>query len=291
MVRNARTTARIFAILARGAPVGVILRRGPSKQILLLKWHLRSDTLEPGQWFKGRIYERRCDLSPSGDLFIYFAAKHRPPYGTWTAISRPPWFTALALWPKGDAWGGGGMFESELAVALNHGSAELAEDFQLKRRMRTTLFGQCPGWGEDWPIYEALLASRGWALIDRPAYPKPNWRDAVVWRYKQPIVYEHVGTKHRRLRMSIRGINQKNDAWYWIDYAVLDRAGATLLDLPRTDWADWDRGDLVYAREGKLFRVPQKSFEAGAPQPKLIADLGSMTFAGHKAPAAATRWP
>ena len=44
----ARST-RLFGILARAAPVGIILRRGPSKQVLLLKWHLRSDTLEPGQ--------------------------------------------------------------------------------------------------------------------------------------------------------------------------------------------------------------------------------------------------
>src|SRR6185369_7215779 len=144
-----KRSTRIFAILARAAPVGVILRRGPSKQVLLLKWQLGSDTLEAGQWFKGRIYERRCDLSPSGALFLYFAAKHRPPFGTWTAISKPPTLTALALWPKGNAWGGGGVLESELAIALNHrpGEDELAPGFQLRRRMRVTPFGADPGLG------------------------------------------------------------------------------------------------------------------------------------------------
>jgi hypothetical protein len=287
-----KSSTRIFAILARAAPVGVILRRGPTRQVMLLKWHLGSDTLEPGQWFKGRIYERRCDLSPSGDLFVYFAAKHRPPYGTWTAISRPPYFTALALWPKGDAWGGGGVFESELALALNHWPSQdkLADGFQLRPKLSVSLFGARPGWGEDFPIYEALLARRGWALVDRPKHPKPKWGAPVVWRFERPIVYEHVAKKGRRLQMKIKGVKQKNDAWYWIDYAVLDRGGDTLLDLPHTDWADWDRDDLVYAREGKLFRVPKKSFDAGAPQPKLIADLSDLKFDPQPAPSWATRW-
>ena len=61
--------------------------------------------------FKGRIYERRCDLSPDGQLLGYFAADRLSGFGTWTAVSRPPFLTALALWPKGDAWGGGAFFQ------------------------------------------------------------------------------------------------------------------------------------------------------------------------------------
>jgi len=60
------------------------------------------------------MYPDRCDLSPDGNLFVYFAGKFRDDnngYGrTWTAVSRPPYLTALALWPIGDTWGGGGVF-------------------------------------------------------------------------------------------------------------------------------------------------------------------------------------
>src|ERR1700760_351322 len=101
------SSTRLFVLLARDAPVGVILRRGPSKQVLMIHWNLKNDTFVHGQWLKARVYERRCDLSPEGDMLLYFAATHRKPYGTWSAVSRPPFFTALALWPKGDAWGGG----------------------------------------------------------------------------------------------------------------------------------------------------------------------------------------
>ena len=103
-----KSSVRLYALLARAAPVAVIFRRGPSRQVQLVLWKTDTDTFESGQWFKGRIYERRCDLSPSGRRLIYFAAKYRKPLYTWTAVSRPPFLTAVALWPKGDAWGGGG---------------------------------------------------------------------------------------------------------------------------------------------------------------------------------------
>src|SRR3954471_8954564 len=113
-------SARLYVLVARAHRRAVIFRRGPTRLVRLLSWNLANDTIEPGQWFKGRIYERRCDLSPDGELLAYFAATHRPPYHSWTAISRPPWLTALTLWPKGDGWGGGGLFESPLWFKLNH---------------------------------------------------------------------------------------------------------------------------------------------------------------------------
>jgi hypothetical protein len=123
----------LYAILARDARVGVVFRRGPSKQVLLLLWHTDTDQFYEGQWFKGRIYERRCDLSPSGKRLIYFAAKYKAPYATWTAVSRPPFLTAVAMWPNGDAWGGGGLFTKEKEIPLNHRPTEMkmAEGFQL----------------------------------------------------------------------------------------------------------------------------------------------------------------
>jgi len=64
------SSTRLFCLWAREASVGVVFRRGPTNLVQLLKWNLESDELVPGQWFKGRIYERRCDLSPCGDYLI-----------------------------------------------------------------------------------------------------------------------------------------------------------------------------------------------------------------------------
>ncbi len=103
------TPARLYVILAREAPVAVIFRRGPSRWVQMIKWHTDTDTFEEGQWFKGRVYESKCDLSPDGKLLIYFVLKANrvhPDYGyTWTAISKPPYFTALALWKELGTWG------------------------------------------------------------------------------------------------------------------------------------------------------------------------------------------
>ena len=128
-----KSAARLWVLLAREAPVGVIFRRGPSKQVLLIKWDMRRDSFEHGQWLKARVYERRCDLSPNGKLLIYFAANYKRPLYSWTAISKPPYFSAVALWPKGDCWNGGGWFVDDRKMRLNHSpsEAELHSDFRL----------------------------------------------------------------------------------------------------------------------------------------------------------------
>jgi hypothetical protein len=290
------SSTRIFALLARSAPVGVILRRGPSKQVQLVRWNLRDDTLEHGQWLKGRIYERRCDLSPSGKLFLYFAATYKQPLLSWTAISKPPYLTALALWPKGDGWGGGGLFDTELSIQLNHRSMEVAlqEGFSLKKSMKVRLYGAHPGWGEDFPIYHSLLLRNGWSLVSEGKRGEPRWDAQIVWEYSRPIIYDKQSRTGNRLRMCIKGLNQKNDAWYWIDYEVLSDKEDLLFTLPRTDWADWDGGDLVFARGGKLFRVGSKSlprFRAtGDAVLKEIADLNGLKFDAREPPPEAATW-
>lgn len=117
----------LSVLLASDAPEAVILRRGPSPWVQCICWNTRKDTITLGQWFHGKIFGRRCDLSPDGSLLIYFAQKitgrtlaDREYTSTSTAISRPPFLTALALWPKGDSWHGGGLFDTNRTVYLNH---------------------------------------------------------------------------------------------------------------------------------------------------------------------------
>jgi hypothetical protein len=105
-----------FVLLARNAAVGVVVRGGPSKWWHLTLWNTRQDRFSSGQWFRGSLYLRKCDLSPDGQFFSCFAGKYQRGardrgYGdTWVAVSRPPYFTALALWPVGETWGGHTMF-------------------------------------------------------------------------------------------------------------------------------------------------------------------------------------
>jgi hypothetical protein len=76
-MKNTSSSVRLYAILARKSSVAVVFRRGPSNSVLLTQWNTDNDTFEHGQWLRGRIYERRCDLSPDGALLLYFAGKYK----------------------------------------------------------------------------------------------------------------------------------------------------------------------------------------------------------------------
>jgi hypothetical protein len=100
-----RFPARLHVLLASEARVGVVIRRGPARAVCSILWDRNSDKFETGQWLRGRIYERRADVSPDGRYMIYFAMNGRwssKSRGSWTAVSRAPWLNAVVLWGKGD---------------------------------------------------------------------------------------------------------------------------------------------------------------------------------------------
>ena len=105
----------------------MVLRRGPAHWVEVVKWNTAEDTFEHGQWMHGKIYAERCGLSPNGELFVYFAMKRgkvneSDGYSyTFTAVSRPPYLTALAMWPAGSTWGGGGRFIDNKTLRLAYG--------------------------------------------------------------------------------------------------------------------------------------------------------------------------
>lgn len=113
---------RLHLFFARDCDRAVILRQGPSTHFRMILWHRDTDRFEDGQWVKHKIYPERCSLSPDGRHFLYFALDGKwqsPARGSFTAISRPPWFTALALYPEGDTWGGGGAFVDDAHYVID----------------------------------------------------------------------------------------------------------------------------------------------------------------------------
>lgn len=121
-IRVDRPPPRISIILARDVDVGVVFARGPSDWYRLFRWNMNDDRFETGAWFHGRIYVEKSDLSPNGSLLVYSAHKgsalSTPYTDCWTAVSRAPWLAALALWPAGTTYGGGGRFSENRRVML-----------------------------------------------------------------------------------------------------------------------------------------------------------------------------
>lgn len=128
--------AHLFVIQASNVPIAVILRRGPSCWYHLIKWDTRTDTFTQGAWIKGRIYEDKCDVSPDGELFLYFVHQgsrvNTSFTDAWTAVSRVPHLKALTLWPQGTTYGGGGRFVNRREIALRGVVNSPHEDFPLR---------------------------------------------------------------------------------------------------------------------------------------------------------------
>jgi hypothetical protein len=292
-----KSSTRLYVIVARNAPIGVIFRRGPSKQVLLIKWNMEDDTFEIGQWLKARIYERRCDLSPDGEFLLYFAANWRKPYQSWSAVSRPPYFSALALWPKGDGWGGGGQFPRRSSILLNHRENEmaLAENFSIPKWMTVAQFGAHSGMGEDDPVWSYRLMRDGWKEVNHP-YKIEKEKGAKIWvELDPPLIWQKphpIKPRDYMLQMSILGVKENDGPWYLIEHTVTGSKGY-IGTIGRSEWADWSpTGDLLFSQSGCLYRLSYKDGEFGPIEASnQIADFSDLKFQRCEAPDETCRWP
>jgi hypothetical protein len=255
---------RLHVLLARASRRAVIFRRGPSTSVLLIAWDRHSDAFEQGQWFRGRIYDRRCDLSPNGALLVYFAAKYKRylsqlgrqagAFPTWTAICRPPYLTALALWPHDSAWNGGGLFEDDRTLLLNHGSRvpPVLEGTSVPPSFVVKPLGGPHG--EDDTVQHPRRLRDGWTLT-QPGVVHHQPGSDPRFRCDPPRVYEKAFGR-LVLTLNVRGYGAVNGPWNIEEYAIEDRARSRLEVLEDSEWADWDtNGDLLFARQGSLFRI------------------------------------
>ena len=245
--------ARLFMILARKSSTAVVFRRGPSHWVQLIKWNTETDTFEVVQWFHGRIYEHRADLSPDGSLLIYFAQKISPHTlkdqeftHSWTAISKPPYFTALTLWPKGQSWDGGGLFKNDKTVLLNH-EKDVAKSHPNHMPGRLHVILKDCHYGGDEPIFSERLDRDGWLM--RQEWKGESRGTPYRFRTIQPEIREKVNGSQ-----SIRLTRSKEIIDYSDEFALVTRKGSMLTSIERAGWVDWDQqGRLVFARDGRIF--------------------------------------
>lgn len=268
---------RVHVLLARRAPLGVIIRRGPSKQVCTLLWDRRVDTFKVGQWLKGRIYERRSDLSPDGTHLIYFAMNghwQSEARGAWTAISRAPYLKALALFPKGDCWYGGGMFTGTRTYWLNgwHASAPLRETREVQRDDGAVPVGAYGG--ECLSVYYPRLLRDGWTLVQSRRVPVDNRCDV----FEKPLPG---GWMLRKLAHAQSGPPPGRGV-YWDEHALLHPATGAEIACPGWEWAERDGDRLVWAERGTL-RTGRPD-PAGLGDEAQLLDLNDMRFEALAAP-------
>jgi len=249
---------RLHVLTARDCAAALVLRRGPGRWVAAIGWDRDSAGISLGQWFHGRIYEHRCDLSPDGRHFISFAGKGGTRW--WTAVSRAPWLTAIALVPQDSTWGGGGAFAAPGQVWLNgSGSSDALPRGELHPAPPDAFPHSTDGFHTG-GTYAALMQARGWRHLGGASY------DAVLCR-------DLPGAGRIEASFALRAPGR---AIVSNRYTLIDADGAR--KQTGWEWADLWRGRIQYAENGALWdMVP------GAP-PRLIADLSGLSPSRRRAP-------
>ena len=273
----ARFPARLHVLLASRARIGVIIRRGPAKAVCSILWNRAKDTFQLGQWLRGRIYERRADISPDGRHLIYFAMNGRwtsETKGSWTAISRAPWLKAITLWGKGDCWNGGGLFTSDKSYWLNDGYGHfLVRD--TKEIRRDVRFRPQQNFGaECLSVYYPRLLRDGWTLAT--VVKNGKWNTCSV--FEKPLSRGWVLRKFAHEQTG----SPPGKGCYWDEHELEHPKRGARLEFPKWEWADLDSKTLVWTEEGCLYRA---AIDARGLKPaKRLFDANGMEFEAIAAP-------
>lgn len=279
--------AKLYAQVATAAPVALVFARIPAKWWLVARWHLDSGRFEPGAWFRGTLYPRRCDVSPDGALLYYFALKGSA-FGlfgksgpqTFSAVSKAPWLHALAAWPESGTWTRGCHFvrPDRRGLPWDLGDPPFGDARPLRRRygLAHTPIAQ----------YAAELR-RGFVEHARcpPRSPSDVWdeRREVVLAKRRPsgddvlVLSDRGWSAHAPDRIEGRG-----------PLYAIERGGRTE-DLTDVVWADWDRrGRLLVATRSGTLEVR----EAGRRPNRTVSrvDVGALRPDPGPAPPSARRW-
>jgi hypothetical protein len=272
--------ARIHVLMARDAPVGVVIRRGPSKRVCTMLWDRSTDEFTLGQWLKGRIYPLRSDLSPDGAHLIYFAmdGKHRgETKGFWTAISRAPYLKALALFAKGDAWYGGGLFTGPGRYWLHDGPSYSCHTLLRDESGLGRDEGGAPPGGsgaECLGVYYARLRRDGWTLVKRIQFHEH--KDVNTFEKFAPGGFTLRKLAHAEVD------HPPGKGCYWDEHELIHADPALASAYPHWEWAEVDGERIVWAEAGKLFAATPGP--DGLGEPALLHDFNDMEFQAIKAP-------
>lgn len=268
---------RLWLYVALKTDVAIILRRGPDQYSRLTVWDISQDKFTHGQWLKANIDTHCCDISPSGDYFLY-SVKYakREPY-LWVTLSRPPYFSALALWPISDAWGGDSTFVSAdrlcIKPGMNQSRLELAEGFYLKNFILVE--GK---YNSDW-----RWMRDGWQPIIPDNYD-PNWgKFFLTWEKADPSNQYVLRRYHVKEDVNRMGYGLGNAFSFLIMYQ--DQT----IPLMGINCADWDhQGRLIMTTRAGSVKVGE--LDNGVIRTKQLLDFNEQSFEEITPTSWATSW-
>jgi hypothetical protein len=269
-----RFPARLHVLLAREAKIALVIRRGPSKSVCTVLWDRTRNKFKLGQWMRGRIYERRSDLSPDGKHLIYFAMNgrwHSETQSSWTAVSRAPYLKAIVLLAKGDCWNGGGLFLSNTDFWVNDDPGHKVLKTVMKEvkvnndyRLPNYYGGECP------TVYYNRLQRDGWEMHIK------EYQGATLFEKKLPRSWALRKLAYAEIE------SPAGRGCYWDAHELRHESTNTILAFPEWEWADYVDGHLVFAVDGRLCSAHLGRGKLSAE--KVLHDFNDMKFEAITAP-------
>lgn len=231
-------TPKIRGFLASAANKGIFLYRKSSKVTYLVSfsYEKKKDKLTLGSRFYGKLYPNRCDISPDGADFIYFAMgaslrEYGAKFTSWTAMCKQPEIKAQLFIGQNHTWGGGGVFLSSREIYLN-----TAADLERPEKYYNYKVSY------DNKLYNTSLHfGRGWNAVRKDKYG--NVKEAS--RSNGEIIIERV----------MKDEWGRTGEYSMFSYVIKDKDGNQLAGFEKINWCDLDNIDRLITAEGSKIKI------------------------------------
>jgi hypothetical protein len=201
---------------------------------------------ETGAWLHATVYPQRCDLSPDGRWLAAFVLDPRADWtagAAYVALSRLPWFTALAAWGIGSTWTSGVHFSADRSQ-YSLDAPDVGDDEPCRQRYGLAWTGA---------VAFAVERRRGWVETD----DTPPRSDDDPWDVRRPVTMRKPCPADPERELQVTGWHaafrafgptQFGPSSYWLV------TGSRRVDLDGVQWAEWslDGRLLVATTSGRL---------------------------------------
>ena len=248
--------ARIHLLPAKGSPYVAVIRRKPSKVFHIIRWNTEDDCLEYGSWFNGKLYPKRCDISFDGKWMVYLAMGGKNG-NAWSGVCLLPRLKTYLEADNIGTWFGGGYWKDEKELLWN-GWGQPKGSIPFKLGQLKSQFG-----GEDLGVLYPRLERDGWTRAGDyygNNVKVENSKGYTVKCENDDGWYWQPSRNHPTLRMYYRGYLKYG---YTFEFKLDEYPD--VLDST-VDWVTWDfLGNLVFAKQGTLYKYKLSDFKKGKP--------------------------
>lgn len=237
--------SRVHLLAAKEAPTVVILQRKRARLFHIVTVDTQRHLVTQGSWFRGRLYEMKCDVSFDGEFMVYAAiGKGSGKFTSWTGLCRLPWLkTLIESETPGSNWGGGYFADRTVLVTNGWHKIPAAADIP---------FTLTPG-----PLTYRAAEHRG--ILDEKFE-----RDGFT-RSGEGVWGKRPSPRHPELKVRYHDDVDGDQFAFSLD----ERPGL----VEGANWMTWDSsGNLWVARPGIVEQYTLDDLRAGTPSYSLDVD-------------------